>query len=1327
LAQEFQKKVIHSVNSPDVKLNARIKRILGRMPIMMARDRIRIRKLIEDFLSIPKTEKSARTPSDHIKFIEKLVWKSIERRKSRKASLPPLDFPGNLPIISLKAKIIESIKANQVVIISGETGSGKSTQIPKMCLLAGRGLSGMIGCTQPRRIAAYAVSTRISEELGEELGGSVGMKIRFTQKVGPDTYIKIMTDGVLLAETQSDPLLLEYDTLIIDEAHERNLNIDFILGYLKTILAVRSDLKLIITSATMDTAKISKAFSDAPVIDVSGRLFPIHFEYLPIDPQLEEQGEITYVDMAIKAVNMIRQGMTPGDILIFLPTEQDIRETCDRLEGQRITGVNIFPLFARLPAPQQRRIFSEKGAKIVVATNVAETSITIPDIRYVIDTGLARISRYVPLSRMTALPVTPIAQSSADQRAGRCGRVRDGICIRLYSKEDYESRPAFTPPEIMRANLAEVILRMLSLKMGDISSFPFLDRPLPKSVTDGFKVLLELNATERRENEYSLTERGRLMARLPLDPRISRMLIEGVSEGCVREIAIIASALSIQDPRERPMEKAAEADRLHAPFNHPDSDFMSLLAIWDHYHRVLKGLRTQNQMRKFCRENFLSFSRMREWVFIHEQILGILKEQKFTCESSSMAMNKKDEYAAIHRSILSGLLSNIAIKKEKNLYTSARGRELMLFPGSTLFTRPPPWIMAATIVKTSRVFARCAAGIEPQWIEPLAGSLCRRSYFEPHWEKSRGEVTAFEKVSLYGLEIVPKRSVSYGRIDPEESHRVFIRSALVEGDISERFSFLEHNLALTRKISGLEEKVRRRGILADEEAMAEFYSERLPGVYDIRTLKNIIKKAGQDGFLNMKEEDLIRWRPDDNLIDMYPDSITAGSKSLGCTYRFSPGNEDDGVTVSIPAALARSIPAGGLERSIPGLIREKITALLRALPSKYRKKLGLVSEAAVTIEKEMHKEDEHLISALARIISDKFRVDIPPSIWAGLDIPEHLKVRFKVVDQKGREIVSGRDFSLIEKAEIIPKAMEESAQWQRAKAEWEKTDLRAWSVGSIPEQIIIDDNLTAHPALVSEGDSVSLRLLTSKKEADKAHPRGVEALYRIKFSKELRFLRKNFNLKPKALEAVGRLGGKNHIEQQILDAVASNLFNIPARSSGQFDSYASQLGTKLFDTTKQLVEAVSSVLEAYQECVLLLESLENANRGNHGALSSCAKVRTELERLVPTDFIIGYESIRLKDIPRYIRALMIRAQRAVNNPSKDMEKERDLLKILDLYAEIQKDCGLPFSNERKRATEEFRWMLEEFKISLFAQELKTRYPVSLKRLEKKGSDILRML
>ncbi|MGE5840197.1 MAG: ATP-dependent RNA helicase HrpA, partial [Deltaproteobacteria bacterium] len=750
------------------------------------------RTMLRDRETLSRRLGRIRKAADNSKLLDDLERQarhSAEERKLRLNNRPRVSFPESLPITAKREKIVRLIRENQVVIVSGETGCGKSTQIPKMCLEAGRGTAGRIGCTQPRRIAAITIAHRIAEELGEEIGRSVGYKIRFREKAGKQAFIKIMTDGMLLAETQGDPQLYEYDTLIIDEAHERTLNIDFILGMLRTLLPRRPELKVIITSATLDTEKFSAAFGNAPVVTVEGRTYPVEVEYLPIDADLEEAGDLTYVDMAVKAVDGLRENKRYGDVLVFMPTEEDILETCERLEGRRYPGTTVLPLFARLPASEQGRVYSVSGSKIVVATNVAETSLTIPGIRYVIDTGLARISRYLPRTRTTSLPISPISQSSADQRKGRCGRVQHGVCIRLYSEEDYASRPLFTPPEIQRSNLAEVILRMLALRLGHPSEFPFLDPPGERSIKDGFDLLTELGAVIREGEQPVLTAKGKLMARMPLDPRISRMMIEASQEGGLGEVAVIAAALSIQDPRERPVEKAQQADQAHGPFKDPDSDFLTLLNIWNRYHREWESLKTQNKMRKFCKQHFLSYPRMREWVYTHEQITGILKEQKIIVQEGSQELR----YGRIHRCVLSGFLSNIALKKEKNMFQAARGREVMIFPGSTLFNKSPAWIVAAEMVKTSRLFARTVAKIEPEWIQPLAGDLCKSTTFEPHWDMNRGEVRAFEQVSLYGLVIVPRRPVSYGPIAPEEAHRIFVQQALVEGDVGEPLPFLSHN------------------------------------------------------------------------------------------------------------------------------------------------------------------------------------------------------------------------------------------------------------------------------------------------------------------------------------------------------------------------------------------------------------------------------------------------------------------------------------------------------------------------------------------------------
>ncbi|MBU4120814.1 MAG: ATP-dependent RNA helicase HrpA, partial [Proteobacteria bacterium] len=984
----------------------------------------------------------------------------MKKTAARRDRLPRIVYPPALPIMESREEIVAAIRKHPVVVITGETGSGKTTQIPKMCLEAGRGLAGLIGCTQPRRIAATTVARRIAEEMGEEIGRSVGYKIRFDDRVPRDAFLKIMTDGILLMETQHDPLLRAYDTIIVDEAHERSLNIDFILGILKTILPRRCDLRVVITSATIDTEKFSKAFGDSPIIEVSGRLYPVEVRYQPLDSQLEEKGEITPVEAAVRAVDELIERRERGDILIFMPTEQDIRETCDLLAGRFREGAVILPLFSRLTNAEQQRVFGPLAArKIVVATNVAETSITIPGIRYVIDTGLARIAQYNPRSRTAGLPVRSISKSSSDQRKGRCGRVQNGICIRLYSEEDYLGRPLYTPPEILRSNLAGVILRMLALNLGDIDAFPFIDRPAQKSIRDGIEILLELGAIETENKEergpvhpWRLTERGRLMAKLPLDPRISRMIIEARKEGCLREIVVIAAALSIQDPRERPAEKEAQADQMHAAFKDPASDFSSLLALWRRCLDRAKSPQMQNRLRRFCREHFLSYRRMREWRDIHDQILTILAEQKFLPKGEATPRKEGGElYGALHRSILSGYLGHIAVKKEKNLYTATQGRQAMIFPGSGLFNRGGNWIVAAEMVETSRLFARTVANIETGWLEELGGSLCRRTYSAPHWEKDRGEVVAAEQVTLFGLVIVAGRPVSFGRIDPETASRIFIRSALVEEDVKKPLPFLVHNQALIEKIAGLEEKIRRRDLLVDEEAIARFYEKRLSGIFDIRTLQRLIRDRGNDAFLRMREEDLLVKPPDAEEIALFPEAVSAGGWRLDCVYRFSPGKPEDGVTLKIPVHAVPSLPASSLDWAVPGLLKEKVIALLRGLPKEYRKRLQPLAQTCDLILKEMEQGDP-LPTALGRFIYKKFGVDIPADRWPLDELEEHLKLRFAVVDGKDRELAAGRDISVL-RQEFVGE--QESQAFAKVRLTWEKSGLTAWDFGDLPERITL--------------------------------------------------------------------------------------------------------------------------------------------------------------------------------------------------------------------------------------------------------------------------------
>ena len=1306
-----------------MSVNQRIQEIRSLLPQTMLRDReILSRRLNRIFRQGSRKGEPGKL-ADLLASMERQARASVEERKNRLHHRPLVAFPKSLPITSKREQIVRLIKENQVVIVSGETGCGKSTQIPKMCLEAERGLAGKIGCTQPRRIAAITIAHRIAEELGEEVGRSVGYKIRFREKTSRQAFIKIMTDGMLLAETQGDPGLLEYDTLIIDEAHERTLNIDFILGILRTLLPQRPELKVIITSATLDTEKFSAAFDHAPVVNVEGRTYPVEVEYMPIDPDLEEAGELTYVDMAVKAIDGLREKKRYGDILVFMPTEEDILETCERLEGRRYPGTTILPLFARLPASEQGRAYSVSGSKIVVATNVAETSLTIPGIRYVIDTGLARISQYLPRTRTTSLPISPISQSSADQRKGRCGRVQQGVCIRLYSEEDYESRPPFTPPEIQRANLAEVILRMLFLKLGHPSTFPFLDPPGDRSVKDGVDLLGELGAVTREGDLPALTSKGRLMARMPLDPRISRMMIEAGQEGCLGEVAVIAAALSIQDPRERPAEKAAQADQAHSPFKDPDSDFLTLLNIWNRYHREWDALKTQNKMRKFCKQYFLSYPRMREWVYTHEQIRGILEEQKIGFQENSQDFR----YARIHRSVLSGFLSNIAVKKEKNLYKAARGREVMIFPGSTLFNKSPLWIVAAEMVKTSRLFARTVGKIEPDWLESLGGDLCKSTTFDPHWDKSRGEVRAFQQVVLYGLVIVPRRPVSYGPLSPEDAHRIFVQEALVEGEVMEPLPFLIHNRDLIRKLKTLEEKLRRRDIVAGESAVADFYSARLEGVYDIRTLKKRIKEKRGDDFLRLRENDLLLSGPDEEELTHYPDRIEAGERTYDCTYAFAPGREEDGVTLRVPSGQVSGVPPECLDWSVPGLLKEKVTALIKGLPKTYRKQLVPVPKTVEIILEEMEKGEPSLINALSRFVYRKFGVDIPASVWAGVDIPDHLKMRVSVVDHTGKDLESGRDIHLLIRSDERRHGAESSSAWKRALEKWERQGITTWDFEALPETVSLTERLLAYPALAPDKDSASIHLFRTPQQALASHEKGVQLLITLQLSKDLKHLQRSLTLPSEAYAGARYFGGMRAMEELLYQALLRHLLRKNVRTEQEFLSHAESCKQLLFEKGKDLKNVAVRILEAYDRTRSTLHTIEKANPSNGAVLALCGQIRKELDALVPKNFPDLYSPDDLTHLPRYLKAFEVRAERGAHHPEKDKAKETQMEEFAEALRTMKERIGPSTSSEKRAAVESFRWMLEEFRVSLFAQELKTRFPVSKKKLEDTRKEIERMV
>jgi ATP-dependent helicase HrpA len=1346
-----------------VATDSRIHQIETLLPKALARDREAIRRRLH------RLRHGGEGPVNAVELdrIEARVAASIAAKGRRIEGLPPLIFPESLPITAKKDEIIAAIRRHPVVVVSGDTGSGKSTQIPKFCLAAGRGIDGLIGHTQPRRIAAQAVSRRIAEEMGQAVGRAVGYKIRFQDATPPEAYVKVMTDGILLAEAAGDRMLSAYDTLIVDEAHERSLNIDFILGYLRNLIRRRRSLRVVITSATIDTEKFSKAFDGAPVIEVSGRMYPVEVRYEPTAGNGDES-DATPAEQAAAAVRRILQQRRPGDILVFMPTEQDIREACELIAGASPSGTCVLPLFARLSAAEQGRVFHPAaGCKIVVATNVAETSLTIPGISFVVDTGLARIPRYSPRTRTTAMPVAPVSRSSADQRKGRCGRVADGVCIRLYSEEDYLDRLLYTPPEILRANLAEVILRMLALNLGDVAAFPFIDPPDPKSIADGFNLLFELGAIEeggrrkaeggnekgeggrrkaegaRNGKDIRLTETGRMMARIPLDPRLARMLIEARREGCVEEIAVIAAALSLQDPRERPVEKTAEADRAHAAFNDPASDFLTLLAIWKRFRQERQTAGSHSALRRFCREHFFSYRRMREWEDIYRQIGEVLKEfgiwkseggmkTRGNAEAGSRG-SEKDEaipyafplppsaFGRVHRSILSGFLANIAQKKDKNIYRAARNREAMIFPGSGLFNKAGEWIVAAELVETSRLFARTVAAIDPGWLEPAGGGLCRAIVRDGRWDAKRGEVVATEQVTLFGLVVVPARTVSYGRTNPAAATDIFIRQALVAGELGKTFAFMEHNQAMVAKVQAIEERLRRRDLLISEEGLVAFYRDRLAEVYDLRSLNRLIRQAGGDDFLRMAEADLMNYRPEEAELQLYPQRLQAEGLSLGLSYRFEPGAPTDGVTLQVPIALASAVPAAAMDWLVPGLLGEKVTALLKGLPKALRTRLMPLKETAEVILAEMPRGKGGLVSALGEFVHRRFGVDVPASAWPLEALPDHLKMRVAITAPDGRELGSGRDPAILRFQPPATRIPSEVRQ------RWERTGVTRWDFGDLPEVLANPAGersaWAAYPALCAQPDRIDLKLFGRRDQALAAHPEGVAALMALHCARDMKFLKRSLTLPEELHPAAHLLGGARRLEEAMVQRVTRDLFARDLRSESAFNDHAAVCAAKLLPAGRELLYALIPVLQAYAAASRDIAALSGAK----GVLASVYRQLTEaLANLLPQNFIALYDRARLAHIGRYLQALSVRASRALVDPEKDRAKAQGPQNYTEHLRRLMKTLNAQSSGQKRQALEELAWMIEEYKVSVFAQELKTAVPMSAKRLEEKIREIERM-
>ncbi len=1193
-----------------------------------------------------------------------------------------IQYDPALPINARREDIRAAIEKHPVVIVCGETGSGKTTQLPKMMLewMREKGVKGRIGHTQPRRIAARSVAARIAEELGSELGELVGYKVRFHDRLSPRSAIKLMTDGILLAETQGDRLLKEYGAIILDEAHERSLNIDFLMGYVKTLSRERKDLKIVITSATIDAERFSRHFDGAPVIEVSGRLYPVEVRYRPVGGDEEDTTRDEEEQALVDAVEeACREG--PGDVLVFFPGEREIRDAADVLRKHQLKA-EILPLYSRLSASEQDRVFQKSTSRrVVLATNVAETSLTVPGIRYVVDTGQARVKRYSYRSKVEMLRVERISQAAAKQRAGRCGRVANGVCIRLYSEEDFEKRPAFTDPELLRSSLASVILRAKSLGLGEVEEFPFLDRPTSRAIQDGYDLLTELGAVDEQKN---LTATGSELARLPLDPRVGRMLIGAREEKCLEQVLVIAAALSVQDPRERPAERAAVADERQARFADERSDFLAYLKLWK--------LQDESGLRRICRENFLSYPRMREWRDTHQQLQRIVEESDWKMSSSS-------DYKAIHRALLSGLLGNVGLREEdEGAYTGARGIKFWIHPGSGT-KKPGRWIVAAELVETTRLFARGVAAIEPKWLEELGAHLLKRERGDPAWDRGRAQVVAIERAALYGLPVYANRRVHFGPYAPQLAREIFIRSALVEGDFDTRAQFFAHNQRLIADIQRLEHKSRRPDILVDKDLIEAFYAERIPpeihtGADFERWRRHV--EATQPKRLFLAREDLMRHEAAGITTENFPPFLQVGPNRFPLEYQFEPGSARDGVTMTVPAALLNQVPAGRSEWLVPGLLKEKVRAMSKSLPQRLRHKLGSLEEFSENFITKEKVSDTPLASALSRHIRNEINLEVPVDAFRPDSAPPHLHMIFRVVDDDGRQLALGRDLPALKK--------QFSAKVEavlREDLEVEKTT--SWTVGDLGEVMELErggQTLIGYPALVDASDAVTLQIFDSPEKAREQHRDGVRRLLAITFRDRVRDLERS-------LERDIALGP---LKADIVAAALDRTF------------LAQSLPMTRADFARRVEEGRNRFNLIAQEMVRFSKSILEEAAGLQKKLATLGKafpqqsqqVKEQVERLLAPGWIARTPWERLQHLPRYVKAASLRLDKLRADPARDARLAGEIAALENPYRRaVASRHGQPGAE-----LEQFGWLLEELRVALFAQELRTPVPVSSKRLGK---------
>lgn len=1295
-----------------------------RLSELSLRDEHRIGRRLEGARRIRKPEARAAVLAE----IAADVDKASARMAERGSRLPAITYPQELPVSQKKDDIAAAIRDHQVVIVAGETGSGKTTQIPKICMELGRGVRGMIGHTQPRRIAARTVAERVADELNTPLGEAVGWKVRFTDQVGADTYVKLMTDGILLAEIQTDRELRAYDTIIIDEAHERSLNIDFLLGYLAQLLPKRPDLKVVITSATIDPERFSRHFGDAPIVEVSGRTYPVEVRYRPL---LEEEGDDSDRDQITAITDAVEelQGEGKGDILVFLSGEREIRDTADALNKKNYRFTEVLPLYARLSHAEQHRVFQQHtGRRIVLATNVAETSLTVPGIKYVIDPGTARISRYSHRTKVQRLPIEAISQASANQRKGRCGRTSDGICIRLYSEEDFLARPEFTDAEILRTNLASVILQMTAAGLGDIEKFPFIDPPDHRNIRDGVQLLQELGALDptQKDPKKRLTPQGRKLAQLPVDPRLARMVLEADKNGCVREVMVIAAALSIQDPRERPAEKQTQADQQHARYKDETSDFLAFLNMW-RYIREQQKERGSSSFRRMCKAEYLNFLRIREWQDIYTQLRTVAKQMGLQLNEDDAPEQK------VHVSLLAGLLSHIGMKdvKEgaKNEYLGARSAKFAVFPGSALFKKPPRFIMSAELVETSRLWARVNAKIEPEWVEPLAQHLLKRTYSEPHWEKDAAAVMAYEKVTLYGVPIIAQRKVNYGRIDPEVSRDLFIRNALVEGDWRTHHKFFAANRKLLTEVEELEHRARRRDILVDDETLFDFYDQRVPedvvsGAHFDSWWKK--KQREEPELLDFERSMLINERAGDVSKDDYPDTWRQGPLKFKVTYQFEPGADADGVTVHVPLQVLNQVTPEGFDWQIPGLREEVVIELIRSLPKPVRRHYVPAPNYAKAFLERAVPLQEPLHVTLARELQRMVGVPVSPDDFDLTRVPDHLKITFRITDERRKKLAEDKDLEAL-KLQLRPKARKALSQAAAATAEKtggsavERSGLTDWTIGSLSrvfETRRAGQPVKAYPALVDDGaeaNTVSVRLFDTEAEQQQAMWKGTRRLILrnipvnpAKFASD-----KLTNAQKIALSANPH-GSIQALFADCAMAAADKLigdFGGPAWDEESYRKLYEKVRAEIVDTTVRTVSQVQQVLAAWQACERRLKSIKSPT-----LLANLADVRAQLDALIGPGFVTATGIRRLADLMRYMTAADRRLQQMPTNVQRDTARMEKVHEMQDEYAWLLEQ--LPQGRPVPQEVLDIRWMLEELRVSYFAHALGTAYPVSDKRIVK---------